>query len=243
MANVLPQPTSTGRVVAGKNLFLYVNYGQDATEASPVWTLIGGQRSTSVERTAEEIDASHKTSGGWRVTLTGLRGWKFSSEAVCLIGDAGVDGIEEAFNNGILAQFRLVTKDDSGNIIKAQKGWGRITSFSQNGSYDDVCTASIEISGSEELVTEVNLINPESKNFSKAAAADVTFTMSLATGVSVTGVKNGNSSLTLNTDYNVSGGTLTIKDDYLSDLTNGTIHLAIATSSLNSMDVTIVVGA
>ena len=51
---------------AGKDYLIYLNTG--STEASPTWTLLGGQRSGDLSRQADEIDASHKTSGGWKST-------------------------------------------------------------------------------------------------------------------------------------------------------------------------------
>ena len=65
-----PTNASTN-ATAGKDYLIYLNTG--ATEANPTWTLLGGQRSGDLSRQADEIDASHKTSGGWKTTLPGLR--------------------------------------------------------------------------------------------------------------------------------------------------------------------------
>jgi len=243
MANVLPSPSASEAIVMGKNIFLYINYGEAATEANPVWTIIGGQRSTSIELTADEIDASHKTSGGWKSNKAGLRGWKFSSEAVVLMSDLGAEGVEKAFTEGQVAQFRIVTKDDAGNIVSASKGWGSVTSFSKEASYDDVSTLSIEISGNGVLTVEGNSVTPTSANFSKADPQDVAFTVTLAGGVSITGVKNGSTALVSGTDYSLVGNVLTIESTYLSALANGTVTFDIECSAFNKMQVSVVVGA
>lgn len=240
---ILPQPAATDTIVMGKNIFLYVNYGDNATEASPVWALIGGQRSTSIELTADEIDASHKTSGGWKVSKAGLRGWKFSSEAVVLMSDVGAEGVGKAFLDGTVAQFRLVTKDDAGNIIKAEKGWGSVTSFSREAASDDVSTLSIEISGNGALANEQNTVTPATATFSKAAPVDKEFTLALAGAAEVSAVKVGSTTLTEDTDYTLVGNTLTILDDYLSAQANGNVVFNIVASELNNMSVTITVGA
>lgn len=54
-----PTRTDAGSTAtAGKDYLIYLNTG--TTEADPVWTLLGGQRSGDLNRQADEIDASHK---------------------------------------------------------------------------------------------------------------------------------------------------------------------------------------
>ena len=57
--------SNTSDAMAGKSVLLYI--ATDGTEQSPTWTLIGGQRSGDLNQEGDEIDASHKTSGGWKV--------------------------------------------------------------------------------------------------------------------------------------------------------------------------------
>lgn len=78
---------ATSTATAGKDYLIYLNTG--TTEAAPTWTLLGGQRSGDLNREADEIDASHKTSGGWKSTLLGLRSWSIDLETVYLAGDTG----------------------------------------------------------------------------------------------------------------------------------------------------------
>ena len=75
---------ATSTATAGKDYLIYLNTG--TTEAAPTWTLLGGQRSGDLNREADEIDASHKTSGGWKSTLPGLRSWSIDLETVYLAG-------------------------------------------------------------------------------------------------------------------------------------------------------------
>ena len=48
MAKVRPTRSATADKLVGKNVLVYINYGEGATEASPVWCLIGGQRGACV---------------------------------------------------------------------------------------------------------------------------------------------------------------------------------------------------
>lgn len=65
MAKVRATRSVTADKLVGKNVLVYINFGEGATEAAPVWTLIGGQRSASLSMTADDIDASNKASSGW----------------------------------------------------------------------------------------------------------------------------------------------------------------------------------
>ena len=51
MAKVRPTRSVTVDKLVGKNVLVYINFGEGATEAAPVWTLIGGQRSASLSMT------------------------------------------------------------------------------------------------------------------------------------------------------------------------------------------------
>nr|AGS54232.1 endo-1,4-beta-xylanase A precursor [uncultured bacterium contig00113] len=68
-------------------------------------------------------------------------------------------------------------------------------------------------------------INPTSATFDKGSPANVTTTMTLQSGHTLDNVKNGGTNLTLNTDYSVSGSTVTINSSYLSAQANGTVNL------------------
>ena len=96
---------ATSTATAGKDYLIYLNTG--TTEAAPTWTLLGGQRSGDLNREADEIDASHKTSGGWKSTLPGLRSWSIDLETVYLAGDTGAKFLEAAFLAGkqVLVKF------------------------------------------------------------------------------------------------------------------------------------------
>lgn len=141
---------STGTL--GANYLVYVNTG--TSEEAATWTLIGGLRSTDLKRQAEEIDASHKTSGGWKNTLPGLRSWSIELEAVYLAGDAGAKYLEQAFLDGKQVHLKFEYPDKS-----YITGWGSITDCSVSAPHDDVATISGTISGDGALseVTQPSL--------------------------------------------------------------------------------------
>ena len=55
MVAVRPKMKSTSEKLLGKNVLVFLNYGEAASEESPKWTLIGGQRSADYSASAEEI--------------------------------------------------------------------------------------------------------------------------------------------------------------------------------------------
>ena len=132
-------PTRTD-ATAGKDYLIYLNTG--TTEAAPTWTLLGGQRSGDLNREADEIDASHKTSGGWKSTLPGLRSWSIDLETVYLAGDTGAKFLEAAFLAGKQVHVKFEYPDKS-----FVTGWGSITECSLSTPHDDVATLKGTISG------------------------------------------------------------------------------------------------
>ena len=134
-------PTRTdANSTAGKDYLIYLNTG--TTEAAPTWTLLGGQRSGDLNRKADEIDASHKTSGGWKSTLPGLRSWSIDLETVYLAGDTGAKFLEAAFLAGKQVHVKFEYPDKS-----FVTGWGSITECSLSTPHDDVATLKGTISG------------------------------------------------------------------------------------------------
>ena len=131
---------ATSTATAGKDYLIYLNTG--TTEAAPTWTLLGGQRSGDLNREADEIDASHKTSGGWKSTLPGSRSWSIDLETVYLAGDTGAKFLEAAFLAGKQVHVKFEYPDKS-----FVTGWGSITECSLSTPHDDVATLKGTISG------------------------------------------------------------------------------------------------
>ena len=87
MSVTLPEnPNAQSATTVGKDYLLKVNTG---TVASPVWTQIGAQRSADLNRSADSIDVSHKTSGGWSAKKAGLRSWSIAPGGHTSPGDKG----------------------------------------------------------------------------------------------------------------------------------------------------------
>jgi hypothetical protein len=94
--------------------------------------------------------------------------------------------------------------------------------------HDGEASLSGTLEGNGALSDKIPSITPLSVTVSKAAATDQAFTIAPTT-TTISGIKNGATSLTVSTNYTYSSGTLTIKSTYLSGLTVGTQTLSITT--------------
>jgi TP901-1 family phage major tail protein len=124
---------------AGKDLIVCVNTG---TYAAPVWTSIGGQRTLSLGRTADEIETSDKTSAGWKSFLAGLKEWTLEVEVVIEESDNGRQTLEDAYEND--TRLDIAVQLDASTIYR---GYANITDFSLEAPYDDAWTGSLTLKG------------------------------------------------------------------------------------------------
>lgn len=166
----LPKFTGASQSLAGKNVLLYVAYGEDASTSGP-WVLVGGQKNSPLSMSADEIDASDKASGGWGETLQGTKTWSIEQECVYKIGDEGFDILRHAFLKDI--PLYIMRRDKNGNAVK---GWVNITEFSDDNPHDDVATATVTFSGIGAPVFSTDEPDPGSTTgaIKDLAAADAT---------------------------------------------------------------------
>ena len=197
---------------AGKDYLIHVNKG--ASDLEPDWLLVGGQRSGNLNRKADELDASHKTSGGWACHLPGLRNWSIDLESVVLLNDEGAHYLEAAFNAGHQVHLKFEYPDKS-----YYTGWGSITEFSLKTQHDDVATISGTISGDgplselqrdeEEPGGETGGTEPDGETGSTETGGETTGTEgeeNTGTGDSTSGDSTGGTG-------NDDPGTVTVGDD------------------------------
>lgn len=143
MATVnIPQRGSDNQKLLGKNVMLFVNAGVNATVSNPNWLLVGGQRNSPLEMSADEIDVSDKNSGGWGDMLSGMRNWSISLESIYVMGDLGVQALKQAFLND--QEIQIMRWHKGGN---AEVGWCSVTEFSDDVPHDDAMSITGTLSG------------------------------------------------------------------------------------------------
>lgn len=141
IVNVATRGTDSVKIL-GKNVLLFINAGVGATVEKPNWLLIGGQRNSGAEMSADEIDVSDKTSEGWGDTLSGQKTWSMGLESIMVIGDLGVEAIKQAFLNDQEIQILRWQKDGS-----AIMGWCSVTEFSDDAPHDDAVSLTGTLNG------------------------------------------------------------------------------------------------
>lgn len=234
MSITLPENPSVSSATVGKDYLLSVNTG---TVAVPVWALIGGQRGASLARSAEEIDVSHKGSGGWGAKKAGLRSWSIDLDGLVLLSDVGIAALEYAFQNGKEVHVKLEYPDKSYQI-----GWGSLTDFSMEAPHDGEASLKGTIAGNGEITGRSPDIAPLVASMSKAAAADKVFAI-LPTTTTVSGVTDDGAAVTISTGYTYSGGTLTLKSAYLAALAIGVHTYVVTTGGGETLTVRITITA
>ena len=130
---------------SGKDFLLYV---LTAVGPPEVFTLIGGQRGATLKRTNDTVDASHKTSGSWKLRLPGLKDWSISGDAVVIEDDAAVAKLEAAFDASEQVKVTFNTPDDAA----VYTGMASIADLSIQTPHDGVATVAIELQGASPLV-------------------------------------------------------------------------------------------
>lgn len=142
MSNTRPIRPATDTRLEGKNVLIFLNFGASATFAQPVWALLGGQRSASLSISADEIDVSDKTSGGWGETTQGIKSTELSIDGVTLPGNAVLKEFKAAFFAGEAVDVLRWAKDGT-----SERNWYNITEFSDEAPHDDAVTFSFTLKG------------------------------------------------------------------------------------------------
>ena len=108
--------------------------------------VVGGQRNASLELSAESIDATCKTTGGWSKKLPGIKTWSSSCDGIYFLSDAGITAVQTAFKNS--QEVELEFSNTEGIYFK---GKAIFTSMSIEAGQDDVVSYAISFEGCGEL--------------------------------------------------------------------------------------------
>lgn len=208
--------------LAGKDFILDINTG---TTENPMWKALGGQRGTGVKKSADEIDASHKTSGGYKMTIAGLKSWSMEIDQIIVVEDEASEYVEAAFDQSKPINVRFRYPESK----RAYIGWANVTELSPDAQFADVAALKMTLSGKGPLVRTSNCtVLPNSYEVMIGSEVDKVFNISPKT-TQIVKVKNGSTELVKSTDYEYVNGILTIKSDYVKSLLSGLNTLSIET--------------
>lgn len=142
MAKTRATRAEQGASLLGKNVLLFLNYGENASEESPVWSLIGGQRSADYSSSAEEIDTTDKTSDGYGDSEPGLKTAELTTEVIVKKGDETISALQEAYEAD--EPVDILRWADGGRSIR---NWYTIISMEESAANDDACILTLTLKG------------------------------------------------------------------------------------------------
>ena len=138
-----------GEVLKGFDLALFVNTEDDEFATSPTWSMVGGQRGASLERSKEVTAINHKGVDGLETDhFTTTSTWSISADGVIFLDDIAYDFLEEAYDAGqkVMVEMRRGNKQYAGEAL--------ITSMPIEGAHDSEASYTIELQGCGKLVKE-----------------------------------------------------------------------------------------
>lgn len=108
--------------------------------------VVGGQRNASLEMSAEVIDTTVKSTGGWAAKIPGLKSWTSSCDGIYFLNDEGLAAAQTAFMEGTEVQLEFSNTDGL-----AYSGQAVITSMSVEAGQEDVVAYTISFEGTGAL--------------------------------------------------------------------------------------------
>ena len=108
--------------------------------------VVGGQRNASLEMSAETIDTTVKTTGGWAAKIPGMKSWTSPCDGVYFLDDAGLEAAQTAFMNGT-----AVSLEFSNSNGLSYSGQAVITSMAVEAGQEDIVSYTISFEGTGAL--------------------------------------------------------------------------------------------
>lgn len=134
-----------GRKIAGVDVLLKIA-DEDGT-----LQVVGGQTGATLNREAETIDTTDKTTGGFASVIAGTLSWSVDADGFIVLGNEAVTLLEDIFlgRKQVMLEIRLGADDDSDGITYTGNGY--LVDFPLEFAQDDAVTYSISIEGDGKL--------------------------------------------------------------------------------------------
>ena len=141
------------RKIAGAEVLLQVKDGSNLVT-------VAGQSGTTLNMSADTIDVTDKTSGGWKTSMAGLREWSIDQDVFYTIGDASNKLLMDAFVNRepIEAVIRIGKNDEADGTTFT--GQVYITDFPLDLALDNAVSVSMSLAGASALEITHGVVTP-----------------------------------------------------------------------------------
>jgi predicted secreted protein len=137
----------TTEAKAGCDALVKVNTG---TEQSPVWTAVGAQKDSTLNRGTNAIDTTSKDGLGWESKMAGFKNWSLDFDNFYVQDDAGFLLLEAAFEDREPIQVQVAYPD--GTIYS---GSAIITSAPAKQPIKDAIVVSFKLDGAGPLTNNL----------------------------------------------------------------------------------------
>lgn len=128
---------------------------------------VGGQTGASLSRSAETIDVSDKTSGGWTTSMAGMKSWSVDTDGFVCLGDEAMEKLEEHFEKRIPVELEIrVGGTDNANGV-TYTGSAYITDFPLDFAQDSAVTYTLSFAGATPLTRTKGVVGAELTTKSK----------------------------------------------------------------------------
>ncbi len=121
-------------------------------------TVVALQKGASLNRSAETIDVTTKTSYGWKEFISSLKEWSIECDGLYTLptasGTSGFRELENAFVNSIAVTVEFALIDDTGLTVGDTSGFtgeAYIVDFPIEAPMDDAVTFSVTLQGTGAL--------------------------------------------------------------------------------------------
>lgn len=155
MAGQRPTRPTVDKKLMGREVLVFLNYGEGATFDVPVWALMGGQRTADFNNSADAIDTSDKNSNGYGDSEPGMKTTEISMELIIKPSDPTIGQLYDAYeNNEAVDILRWV------NGGRSTRNWYSITEMSESAAYDDASILTLTLSGKGEPTVIEDMADP-----------------------------------------------------------------------------------
>lgn len=135
-----------GKKIAGVDVLLKVS------DDAGVKQIVGGQTNCTLNREAETISVTDKTSGGFTSSIAGLISWSVDCDGFVVLGDTAFDLIEDYFMGRKPIEVEIRVGADSEAMGVTYTGEGYLVDLPLEFSMDDAVTYALSIEGASPLV-------------------------------------------------------------------------------------------
>lgn len=137
---------SVAKKIAGVDVLLKV-----ADEAG-VKQIVGGQTNCTLNREAETISVTDKTSGGFTSSIAGMISWSVDCDGFVVLGDSSFGLIEDTFMGRKAIEIEIRVGADSEADGVTYTGSGYIVDLPLEFSQDNAVTYALSVEGATPLV-------------------------------------------------------------------------------------------